>query len=91
MARGILAKVELLLEQHSTYDLGDGWSISKRQPERWCIYFQGKHIDCWEAENYGKPIPDDSDLTTFQNAVAALAGAYQCRCIDDWPDEGDDF
>lgn len=82
---GMLTKIENLLEQHTFYDLGDEWTISRREPGRWCIYFQGKHIDCWDAENRKQPIPEHDDLTTFSNAVGAVAGAFACRLIDRWP------
>lgn len=36
--------LEELLEQHSHYDLGDGFALTRRYPEKWCIYLWGVEL-----------------------------------------------
>lgn len=76
-----------LLEQHDTYDLGNGWSIGCRNPHEWCIYFQGKHLDCWIAAHEGTPQPDSSQLKMYRTAITAVtfwqATRHQYRWLEE--------
>lgn len=73
--------IEQLLEQHDHYDLGDGWTISKRE-KRWHIYYRAKHVDCWDAEHGIAPLPET--LSSFHNAVTAASCAQSIKLLADW-------
>lgn len=69
-----------LLEQHPSYDLGDAWSVSKRD-NRWHIYFRGKHIDCWNAEYRNK---EPTTLNSYDSVVDATLAAEQFKESEPW-------
>jgi hypothetical protein len=74
--------LESLLEQHDDYDIGDGFSVSRRPGQDWHIYYKAKHVDCWDAEHRGESIPND--LMSFTTAVSAVSAAYQVKIVAPW-------
>jgi hypothetical protein len=83
-----MVTIENLLDQHDSYDLGGGWSVSRiSECGQWAIYIHGKHLDCWEAEYNGESIPNQEKLTLWPNAMAAIRGAQSIRQVAPYPTE----
>lgn len=76
-------RLESLLEQHDRYRLGGGFAVSKR-PGGWCIYFRGKHVDCWEAEYHERDIPTEQQLSRYPQCITAVAAAVQLQTSAEW-------
>jgi hypothetical protein len=61
-----------LLEQHDHYQLGEGFSLGRRQPGQWCLYFRAIHVQAREAEFSGHNYPESEDLQTFETVPQAM-------------------
>ena len=79
--------IEQLLEQHDHYDIGDGFTVARRDGGHWMAYHNGLHVECRDATFYGRPIPDEDDLTSFPSAIQAVKAAHDIRLIADWAAE----
>jgi hypothetical protein len=77
----MLTRVEDLLEQHQSYDLGDGWRI-KKAPRGWWIAYKAWSVDLLDANHHKWRCPDEP--TYYPTAVAALAAASEISHLAEW-------
>ena len=67
-----------MLEQHSHYDLGDGFTIAK-SGGKWHIYYMGKHVD-----TYDRPDVHSQNLTSYRSIASAVDAASSLRLRAEW-------
>lgn len=66
-----LRRLRELLEQHDRYDLGGGWSIGRREPGRWVIYYVIWDAGFIVAVHEGRA--KGYEAVTYPTAAAAIA------------------
>ena len=67
--------VEQLLEQHTHYDLGDGFAIGK-VPEGWVLYWRAIAVDVRLAVANGRKI---EDVVYYPDVISAVKAASNVR------------
>jgi hypothetical protein len=70
----MIIPIEKLLEQHSRFNLGNGFTTTRSRFGGWILYYKSKAIDVWETPESGL-YPSDSELTQFPDVVSAMKAA----------------